>query len=74
MPTHNLSAQLVNDIESEYKTASERINKTKNKPDINVSILKGELWKGNENAGLVHRSPEVSSGQARLLLTIDFND
>lgn len=39
-----------------------------------VSILKGELWEGNENAGLVHRSPEVADESARLLLTLDFND
>ena len=39
-----------------------------------VSILKGELWEGNENAGLVHRSPEVPPEQSRLLVTIDFND
>lgn len=39
-----------------------------------VALLKGELWQGNENAGLVHRSPSVSMGQARLLLTLDFSD
>ncbi|MEM7304921.1 MAG: DUF1826 domain-containing protein [Pseudomonadota bacterium] len=37
-----------------------------------VAILKGELWDGNENAGLVHRSPQVPSGENRLLLTLDF--
>ena len=37
-----------------------------------VALLKGELWVGNENAGLVHRSPQLHSGQKRLLLTIDF--
>ncbi len=37
-----------------------------------VALLKGELWEGNENAGLVHRSPEVSAGASRLLLTLDF--
>ena len=37
-----------------------------------VALLKGELWENNENAGLVHRSPEVPAGQTRLLLTLDF--
>jgi len=39
-----------------------------------VALLKGELWEGNEHAGLVHRSPALSSGQNRLLLTLDFSD
>jgi len=37
-----------------------------------VALIKGELWDGNENAGLVHRSPAPSSGEHRLLLTLDF--
>ncbi len=37
-----------------------------------VALLKGELWEGNEGAGLVHRSPAVEAGQQRLLLTFDF--
>ncbi|MDG1462467.1 MAG: DUF1826 domain-containing protein [Gammaproteobacteria bacterium] len=40
----------------------------------NVAVLKGELWEGNENAGLVHRSPVVGSAANRLLLSIDFCD
>ena len=39
-----------------------------------VALLKGELWEGNENAGLVHRSPLISAGEHRLLLTLDFSD
>ncbi|KJZ16016.1 succinylglutamate desuccinylase [Marinomonas sp. S3726] len=39
-----------------------------------VALLKGELWPGNENAGLVHRSPTVEIGEKRLLLTLDFLD
>lgn len=39
-----------------------------------VALLKGESWQGNENAGLVHRSPQVSVGEKRLLLTLDFID
>lgn len=37
-----------------------------------VALLKGELWEGNENAGLVHRSPKASPNEKRLLLTLDF--
>lgn len=37
-----------------------------------VALLKGELWEGNEDAGLVHRSPAVLAGENRLLLTLDF--
>ncbi|EPF7977077.1 DUF1826 domain-containing protein [Vibrio harveyi] len=37
-----------------------------------VALLKGERWIGNENKGLVHRSPSIQSNQARLLLTLDF--
>ncbi len=37
-----------------------------------VALLKGELWEGNEDAGLVHRSPAVMEGENRLLLTLDF--
>lgn len=37
-----------------------------------VALLKGENWDENKGAGLVHRSPPVSSGERRLLLTLDF--
>lgn len=37
-----------------------------------VAILKGENWDEQEGAGLVHRSPAVSQGERRLLLTLDF--
>lgn len=37
-----------------------------------VALLKGELWEGNENAGLVHRSPAIETQQGRLLVTLDF--
>ncbi len=39
-----------------------------------VAVLKGELWEDNENAGLVHRSPEVPAGDVRLLLSIDVSN
>lgn len=38
-----------------------------------VALLKGEGWPGNQNAGLVHRSPAVTNGKGRLLLTLDFS-
>jgi hypothetical protein len=37
-----------------------------------VALLKGELWEGNKNAGLVHRSPAPKPNERRLLLTLDF--
>lgn len=39
-----------------------------------VALLKGERWEGNEDAGLIHRSPAVKNGEHRLLLTFDFAD
>ena len=36
-----------------------------------VALMKGELWEGNEGAGLVHRSPAVATDDQRLLLTLD---
>jgi hypothetical protein len=38
-----------------------------------VALLKGERWQGNEGAGLVHRSPSLSAGERRLLLTLDIS-
>ncbi len=38
-----------------------------------IALLKGESWIGNEGAGLVHRSPNVTNESKRLLLTLDFN-
>jgi len=37
-----------------------------------VALLKGELWEGNEGAGMVHRSPSMNPGDRRLLLSFDF--
>ncbi|WP_390618353.1 DUF1826 domain-containing protein [Maricurvus nonylphenolicus] len=39
-----------------------------------VALLKGSLWEGNEEAGLVHRSPAVTTDERRLLLTLDFSN
>ncbi|MFH4664340.1 DUF1826 domain-containing protein [Vibrio cidicii] len=37
-----------------------------------VALLKGSGWEGNENGGLIHRSPHVGQDERRLLLTLDF--
>ncbi|WP_408685659.1 DUF1826 domain-containing protein [Vibrio sp. TBV020] len=37
-----------------------------------VALLKGTRWEGNEENGLVHRSPDGIADQPRLLLTMDF--
>lgn len=37
-----------------------------------VALLKGDLWQGNKDAGLVHRSPVLSEGDSRLLLRLDY--
>ncbi|OJH06945.1 MAG: hypothetical protein AOY29_04990 [Alcanivorax borkumensis] len=36
-----------------------------------VALLKGESWRDNPGAGVVHRSPPMSPGQQRLLITLD---
>ncbi|TDO95908.1 DUF1826 domain-containing protein [Marinomonas balearica] len=37
-----------------------------------VALLKGEKWPDNESLGAVHRSPDVSEDEVRLLVTFDF--
>ncbi|WLH12743.1 DUF1826 domain-containing protein [Pseudomonas hefeiensis] len=37
-----------------------------------VALLKGEKWHGNEGMGLIHRSPQLTPGQRRLILTLDW--
>lgn len=37
-----------------------------------VALLKGEKWHGNEGFGLIHRSPQLASGERRLMLTLDW--
>ncbi|WP_323774056.1 DUF1826 domain-containing protein [Alcanivorax sp.] len=36
-----------------------------------VALFKGETWRDNPGAGVVHRSPPMSPGQQRLLVTLD---
>jgi hypothetical protein len=37
-----------------------------------IALLKGTLWEGNENTGLIHRSPVLPANEKRLVLTLDF--
>ncbi|MEH6444494.1 MAG: DUF1826 domain-containing protein [Oceanospirillaceae bacterium] len=59
---------LSDELSGLYKNASN----IKQLDCADVALLKGESWHGNENAGLVHRSPAMHSAEKRLLLTLDF--
>ncbi len=37
-----------------------------------VALLKGTKWHGNENHGLIHRSPALTANERRLILTLDW--
>ncbi|MFV9648435.1 DUF1826 domain-containing protein [Pseudomonas citrulli] len=37
-----------------------------------VALLKGTKWHGNENHGLIHRSPALKADERRLILTLDW--
>lgn len=37
-----------------------------------VTLLKGEKWRGNEGYGVIHRSPQPPAGARRLILTLDW--
>ena len=37
-----------------------------------VALLKGEIWEGNQGAGIIHRSPLLTGNARRMLLTLDF--
>jgi len=37
-----------------------------------VALLKGTKWHGNENHGLIHRSPALKASERRLILTLDW--
>jgi len=36
-----------------------------------VALFKGDTWQDNDGRGVVHRSPPLSPGQQRLLVTLD---
>jgi hypothetical protein len=58
-----------NDDESGLFKSLQDINRLS---EGDVALLKGENWDETQGAGLVHRSPAVSTGECRLLLTLDF--
>jgi hypothetical protein len=60
-----------NDKGSGLSTNESKIHTLRNG---DVAIMKGEMWEGNEGAGLVHRSPPVEKGQTRIVMTLDFVD
>ena len=74
---HNLANREKLGVGSKGKTDSES-GIYANSSDIqqltagDVALLKGESWIGNEGGGLVHRSPQLSKDNKRLLLTLDF--
>jgi len=37
-----------------------------------VALFKGEKWLGNEGAGIIHRSPQATTAEHRLILTLDW--
>lgn len=37
-----------------------------------IALLKGEAWASNSEKGIVHRSPEITKRNSRLLLSLDF--
>ncbi len=59
IPTHNLSAQLVNDLTSEYQIHAERVSKDE-QPSINVSVLKGRLQPDATGNPLCKKSEQVA--------------
>lgn len=40
-------------------------------PVFAIALLKGSLWQGNTQRGLIHRSPAVAPNQIRVMLAID---
>lgn len=37
-----------------------------------VALFKGEKWLGNEGAAIIHRSPQATATERRLILTLDW--
>lgn len=40
-------------------------------PVFAITLLKGSLWQGNQQRGVIHRSPPVTAGQTRMVIAID---
>lgn len=51
-----------------------RPEKIQRLPTGSIALLKGEAWMGNENRGLVHRSPPVTDSTPRWVATLDWLD
>jgi hypothetical protein len=43
-------------------------------PEGSLMLLKGEGWEGNEGNGIIHRSPQASKFERRLMLSLDLLD
>ncbi|MCU4677003.1 DUF1826 domain-containing protein [Catenovulum sp. 2E275] len=67
--TQWLPNELVDRLSLDLKTAESHHIAQLSSGD--VALLKGESWPNNQNAGLVHRSPELKAGEKRLILTLD---
>jgi hypothetical protein len=61
-----------NGLPDELSGIYQRVEDIQQLTNGDVALLKGELWEGNENSGIVHRSPALKAGEKRLLLTLDF--
>jgi hypothetical protein len=40
-------------------------------PEQSLVLLKGSMWQGNQQAGIVHRSPQIAGAASRVLLALD---
>jgi hypothetical protein len=40
-------------------------------PTFAIALLKGSLWQGNQQRGVIHRSPSVNPEQIRVLVAMD---
>jgi hypothetical protein len=40
-------------------------------PEQALVLLKGSMWQGNQQAGIVHRSPQIADAASRVLLALD---
>ncbi|WP_394126802.1 DUF1826 domain-containing protein [Vibrio hepatarius] len=61
-----------NGLSDEASGLYQRSSDIKQLESGDVALLKGTRWEGNEETGLVHRSPIAETNEPRLLLTLDF--
>lgn len=67
--THFVAADTIDRTKANWR---EQIQDFEQITSGDVALLKGEAWHGNENFGIIHRSPEIHNGECRILLTMDF--